>query len=204
MIVGPAAIGKSTLMRTVSKLDTRFGYVRSFTTRPDRGDGQTTYRHITNGEADQIKTSGEAITFLEHPTTGIIYGTDAASYSAEINLLDTLATTVNLYRSLPFKRTITISLTADPDDWETWLRARYPVASEERNKRLAEAVLSIDWSLEQKNQSHWLINRQNDVTRSAQQLIALVDQQKSRSALPPAEASGMRARAASLLSYEVE
>ncbi|MDQ5932060.1 MAG: hypothetical protein QG649_145, partial [Patescibacteria group bacterium] len=78
------------------------------------------------------------------------------------------------------------------------------VASEERNKRLAEAVLSIDWSLEQKNQSHWLINRQNDVTRTAQQLIALVDQQKSRSALPPAEASGMRARAASLLSYEVE
>ncbi|MGB3946275.1 MAG: hypothetical protein WBK76_05595 [Candidatus Saccharimonadales bacterium] len=204
MIVGPAAIGKSTLMHTAAKLDDRFGYVRSFTTRPDRGDGQTTYRHITNDEADQIKSSGEAITFLEHPTTGVIYGTDSASYAAEINLLDTLASSVEMYRPLPFQRTITISLTADPDDWETWLRARYPVASEERKKRLAEAVLSIDWSLEQRNQSYWLINRQNDITRTAQQLISLVDRQGSRPAPPPAEAFGLRTRAASLLSYEEE
>lgn len=201
MVVGPAAIGKSSLMHAVTQVDTRFGYVRSFTTRPARGDGMSTYRHISFDEASELKRTAAAITFLTHPTTGHIYGTDDESYGASINLLDTLSSSVELYRSLPFKRSIVISLTASPDTWQSWLYKRYPQPSLERRSRLTEAVQSIEWSLGQTENHYWLVNHPDRLRSTAERLIELIDRPHTNSAVP-VEARALLDRAKLLLSYE--
>lgn len=201
MVVGPAAVGKSTLMHAVAEQDSRFGYVRSFTTRPDRGDAQSTYRHISEEDAMALKASGKTVTFVRHPTTGFIYGTDASSYLTEFNVLDTLSGTVDAYRTLPFKNTITVSLTTDPDAWQAWLLKRYPVASHERTKRLNEAVLSIEWSLSQTQNHSWLVNPPNGLNDTSRRLIEITSGQAMSTNIPP-EAEELLKRAKILLSYE--
>ena len=201
MIVGPAAVGKSSLMHAVVRQDPRFAYVRSFTTRPDRGDGVSTYQHITEEMALSLQASGAALTLIRHPTTGHAYGTTPESYPARFNLLDTLSGSVGLYRRLPFGRTVTVSLTADPDDWQRWLLGRYPQPGEERTKRLREAVSSIRWSLDQTDGHHWLVNVPDGLDDTAGHLIRLAKKPETGPEPAPPEAVRMLALAESLLSY---
>jgi len=202
MVVGPAAVGKSALMHAVCDIDERFAYVRSFTTRPDRGDGKSTYRHVSEAEAATIKQTGRTVTFLRHPTTGHAYGTTIESFSGDYNLLDTLSSSVDAYRNLPFRRTITISLTTEPDAWQAWLLERYPHASEERTKRLKEAIESIEWSLRQTDDNRWLVNTPGDLQETATRLIKLVMNDRTPTATIPSEAKALLERAKDLLLYQ--
>lgn len=202
MIVGPTAVGKSTLMHEVARLDSRFGYVRSFTTRPERDGEASTYRHMSEHAATRLYDEGKTVTFFRHPTTQVIYGTTAESYGHEFNLLDTLSGSVELYRSLPFERTITISLTTDPDEWLEWIQNRFPNPSEERTKRLREAIASIEWSLSQAGDHYWVVNQPNDLQKSARRIIDIVSGRSIDGTPQPPEAAKLRERAKSLLSYE--
>ncbi len=184
MLVAPAAVGKSTIMNEVVAQDSRFSYVSAFTTRAKRPGEQSYYDFISKQEADKLIKTGQAITHFEHPTTHDIYGTTAASYRTEYNLLDTLSIAVDTYRNLPFERHITISLTASADQWQTWFLSRYPTPSEEATKRLKEAVSSIDWSLNDPN-TYWLQNREGETRRVAQQLIDIVVSDQPRTSAPP-------------------
>lgn len=199
MLVGPTAVGKSTVMHHAVAIDPRFSYVRSFTTRPDRGDGVSTYRHITEAEAERLQTSGGALTYFRHPTTGHVYGTTTESYQTEYNLLDTLSGSVALYRDLPFKRCVVMSITTNPDAWQTWVQSRYPEPSQERTKRLREAIKSIEWSLAQTDSHLWLINRADHPKDTADCLIRLATNDAT-SPDTPAEATGLKRRAERLLS----
>lgn len=201
MIVGPTAVGKSTIMHTVAEMDERFGYVSSFVTRPPRKGEISTYRHITRQEARQLHDERRTVTYFEHPTTGVIYGTTADSYTHEYNLLDTLSGSVGLYRSIPFARSVTISLTADPDEWQVWLDSRFPVPSEERTKRLREALTSIEWSLSQQDDHAWVVNRPGESSIAARRIIGLAVDPRHESSAPP-EATMLLERVKSLLSYE--
>lgn len=158
MIVGPAAIGKSTLMNEIVRQKPEsYGYVKSFTTRSRRPGETTHYDFISREKALSLNQSGKTITYLDHPTTHDLYGTTAASYTAPTNLLDTLSGSVEGYRKLPFARTVTISVTTPAAQWKQWFLARYPEPSDEALKRLAEAKQSITWSL-QDQETLWLIN----------------------------------------------
>lgn len=201
MVVGPVAIGKSTLMRAVAELNPNFSYVTSFTTRPQRAGEPSSYRHISNEQATELEATGRAVTFFRHPTTGYIYGTDAESYRTRFNLLDTLSAAVETYRQLPFERTVTISLTTDADTWQKWLDSRYPEPSDERTKRLEEAIMSIEWSLSQTVGHHWIINRAGGLQQSAAALIATIKDFESAGDIPP-QAHELLKRAKRLLSYE--
>jgi guanylate kinase len=202
MIVGPSSIGKSTLMHKSAQSDERFTYVQSFTTRPPRPGEHSTYLHITDEEAEQIRASGNAVTFFMHPTTGVTYGTISDSYKSEFNLLDTLSGTVEKYRSLPFKRTVTISVTTDPENWMQWLDKRYPPKSIERVKRIKEAIGSIEWSLAQDYEHGWIVNEPDNVAKAARKLIKLtIDSNPANIEIPP-QATKLLQTAKSLLSYE--
>lgn len=191
MIVGPAAIGKTTLMNTVVKLDSECSYVRSFTTRPRRQNEISHYHFISRTEALDLRRTGKTITFFEHPTTRDIYGTTAESYQTRFSLLDTLSTTVKEYRNLAFERTITISLTASPEQWREWFVSRYPEPSEEASKRLKEAEYSITWSLTDPK-SHWLLNPAGETELTARTLIHLITSDIPQSS-PPDEAKALLA-----------
>lgn len=204
MVVGPSSIGKSTLMNEVTKLDPRFGRVKSFTTRPPRpNDEPGQYIYLTNEELSQRADLGKAITDVIYPTTGYHYGTVAESFSNSINLLDTLAHSVAEYRKLPFARTITISLTTEPEAWSEWLRQRFPNGGSDYVKRLEEAISSMTWSLAQTSDHHWLVNRPNTLTQTAGQLIELIDSGQPTSTTP-SEAKALLATAKNLLSYQLE
>ena len=158
MLVGPSCIGKSTLMNEVTRQNPEaYGYVNSFTTRSQRQGEVTHYNFISKEEALSLHDAGQTITYFEHPTTHDRYGTTIASYTSPINLLDTLSGSVKGYRDLPFKKTITISLTTSPEKWREWFLERYPAPSDEATKRLAEAKQSIRWSLDDA-ETLWLIN----------------------------------------------
>jgi guanylate kinase len=204
MVVGPSSVGKSTLMNEVVRLDPSFGRVRSFTTRPARtNDEPGQYLYLTDEELTQRSDSGELITDVVYPTTGFHYGTVAESFANTYNLLDTLANSVEEYRALPFARTVTISLTAEPEAWSAWLKQRFPDGGDDMRRRLEEAVLSITWSLEQSDDHYWLVNRPGALTDTAHDLIRLAKAGPS-STNPPPEASQLLETARNLLSYEVE
>ncbi len=172
MIVGPTSVGKSTVMREAVRQDPEFSYVRAFTTRPPRAGETTTYSHISHEEAAALQSNGQALTYVVHPTSGVVYGTTVESYTTKYNLLDTLANSVAAYQSLPFGQTLTISMTAPGNAWEQWFHKRYPVTSDEARQRLAEAKLSIKWSLQQPGMV-WLVNELDDVAGTAARLIAI-------------------------------
>lgn len=200
MIVGPTSIGKSTLMNEVIRLDSRFARVRSFTTRPPReNDEPGHYIYFSDEELAQNNQNDALITDTVYPTTGFHYGTVADSYNGEFNLLDTLANSVDDYRALPFKRTITISLTANPSVWQSRLKQRFPNGGDDMKKRLQEAVLSTEWSLAQTNDHHWLLNSQGDSTATAQKLIEIATGSVDSPTQPP-EAAVLHQAAVHLLS----
>lgn len=202
MIVGPSATGKSTLMNEVVKRDERFSRVRSFTTRnPRSNDEPGHYIYMTPDELQKREAAGEILTDIVFPTTGHHYGTVEESYGSGFNLLDTLAHSVEEYRDLPFARTITISLTTDPDTWQQWLEKRFPNRGNDMKLRLEEAVSSIEWSLNQTHDHQWLVNEQDDIEATADRLISLVLGDAEHVAQPP-QAKQLYERAKLLLSYE--
>ena len=202
MIVGPTAIGKSTLMNEVARIDNRFGRVRSFTTRPPRpNDEPSQYFYFTPEQLQTYHADKTIITDVEYPTTGHHYGTIAKSYSSDFCMLDTLAHSVQQYRELPFARTITVSLTTDADSWVAWLDRRFPNGGDEKYRRLKEAVLSMEWSVSQTNNHYWLINRPEHIEQTAHDLITLVTTGHGIDQ-PPDQALSLLNTARSLLSYQ--
>jgi guanylate kinase len=173
MIVGPSAIGKSTIMEEVVRLNPDFSYVRSFTTRKKRPGEKSHYKFMDRDTVIDIHQKRQTVTYFEHPTTHDIYGTTVESYPSSYNLLDTLSGAVQGYRDLPFKRTVTISLTAPSDEWQKWFLSRYPESSDEATKRLDEAALSINWSLQDAD-SYWITNSTGNIRKVAQELIDIV------------------------------
>lgn len=174
MIVGPTAIGKSTLMNHVATIEPAFARVKSFTTRPPReNDEPDQYFYLTPESLDEQLGAGTVITDVTLAGTDLHYGTLINSYRGEFNMLDTLAQSVATYRSLPFYSKHTISLTTEPTAWLRWLQTRYPEPSELKTKRLEEAKVSITWSLAQQNNHHWLINTPDSLEETARQLIRI-------------------------------
>ena len=203
MIIGPTAVGKSSLMNEVVSIDAEFSRVSGFTTRePRANDEPGLYRYLTNAAARHVIEQGEVVQFAIHPTTGDMYGTQLKDYPKRFNLLDTLSTVVEGLQSLPFKSTITISLTTDPRAWQTWLLNRYPEADDEqRIKRLEEARQSIEWSMAQTTDHFWLVNQPNNLRATAEQLIAIVRGETSPTTMPD-EAPQLLNAVKSLLSYK--
>ncbi len=181
MLVGPSAVGKSTLMNKVIYLHPEFGRVTGFTTRePRANDEPGQYRYLTKAEVEQKIESSDLVQYARFPTTGQIYGTEIIDYPATYNIKDILANAVADFRTLPFRKTITISLTAPVDEWRERFLDRYPTSSKEAEKRLEEAKLSISWSLNDP-ETYWLENPSDHITNTAQKLIEIVLDQPPRS-----------------------
>lgn len=200
MIVGPTSIGKSTLMQKIAEIDKEFSYVQAFTTRPRRSDAPSTYRHISETEAANLYKNHQAITYIPHPTTGYIYGTDHASYKTTYNLLDTMSGSVQLYRGLPFAKTVTISITAELHDWKRWLGQRFPEESHELHQRLVEAKTSIEWSLNQNHDHAWLVNSESGLEDCARRVIDHARGRHALSETAPHQATDLLAYVENLLS----
>ncbi len=185
MLVGPSAIGKSTLMNQVVAQNSDFGRVRVFTTRPPRSNDEAgMYRYLSISEAQEEIANGRVVQHATSPTTGMIYGTQLQDYTSRYNMLDTLSNVVDELRTLPFESTTTVTLYADPGEWHQWFLSRYPKQSDEASKRLEEAALSINWSLRDKN-TYWLKNSSTmPIHETAANFIDIVLSQPTRTDVP--------------------
>ena len=181
MIVGPSAIGKSTLMNRSVELDKDFARISGFTTRPKRDiDEPGLYSYIPHTDEGiqsllSQKEAGELIQYVVHPTTGFIYGSYPADYPKLYNMKDTLSNVVASLSRLPFRRSHVIGLIADPKMWQAWFSKRNSPENEDYQKRINEAVMSLEWLIKQpKGSIDWVYNHPDDISKSSKELIALV------------------------------
>lgn len=182
MCVGPTAVGKSFIMNKAVELDDEFQRVSVFTTREPREDDEPgMFQPLMHDDEnvwallDQMER-GELVNFAIHPNTGRIYGTTPEDYSGKYNLLATLSGAVTQLRALPFASTHVIGLASR--DWAQWIMRRYSEDSNERKKRLREAVGSLEWLLKAP-EVIWLENPSGEGTKTARQLIDIVKYNKA-------------------------
>jgi guanylate kinase len=182
MLVGPVAIGKSYVIDQITASLSNFKQIPMFTTREARPDDKPSmFRVRSHTDAsiaeifDEIK-SGKLVQYIVHITTGRIYGTTLKDYDAEYNLLPTLPGVVDSLAQLPFNSTSAIYLTARPEVWQMWLNSRYPNKNAERAKRIEEAILSLEWALDDSREStiSWVENSIQTPERTIEDVINIV------------------------------
>jgi guanylate kinase len=180
-IVGPTAVGKSTLMEQICELEpASFHRVQSFTTRDQRlGEPDDAYRFLKHTQAtlDTLQTkveNGELVQIARHSKTGYLYGSELLDYPATYNVLDTLSTEVDTLRQLPFGYSTAIALTTDPESWTEWFMARYRHDPDvnDAEKRLDEAYQSLQWSRDDRD-IMWAMNYPHDKQQGAKEIIAM-------------------------------
>lgn len=180
MVVAPPAIGKTTVMKRVAELNQDFGRTSVFTTRPQRTDDEPgLVRTVPNTPEGtdlilQKIANRDLVQFAVHPTQHTIYGTELSDYPSHNNLLATLSGAVHALKNLPFRSTTTVGLVAEPTVYKRWFLERYPINTDERQKRAREAVLSLTWLLQQpEGEIVWLTNHDNELDTTAHTLIEL-------------------------------
>lgn len=186
MLVGPAAAGKSFIMNEIVTLDQDFRRVPVFSTRPERPDDEPGMfrcyphdnEHVTR-LLDEIDR-GNVVQYAIHPTQGTMYGTLPEDYPGTYNLLATLSGVVDGMRTLPFKTAHVIGLTAPGATWQRWFDARYPSDHPERPKRIEEAIISLEWLLDETRTDTvtWIENESGHATEVARQIIHHVRQKQ--------------------------
>lgn len=182
MFVGPSATGKTYVMREVKNLDPRFSLVPVFTTRGRREDDDPElFRTLPHTEESVMKLlerirNRELVQYAVHPTQSHIYGTEIGDYRTEYNLLATFSGAVEQFRKLPFESTHTISLLPTAEVWATWFDSRYPEDHPNRRRRLEEAVISLNWLLEEEQGASILFieNINGDAATTARNAIEAI------------------------------
>lgn len=186
MIVGPVAVGKSYVISHLTMKDPDFKQVSIFTTRDARpGEHPEDVRSQprTRSSLTQLQKKiqdGLLVQYTIHPTTGHIYGTLASDYKARYNLLPTLSGAVESRGKLPFADSVVILLVAKPETWQTWLNIRYPEKSDERAKRVNEAIISLRWGLSEERSLnvHWVENDIDHPSKAIEDIINIVKYKK--------------------------
>lgn len=176
-IIGPFAVGKTTLMNAVEQKDERFGRVVSFTTRPQRtGEYIGTYHFLPHNAPTLTKLQGlfgssNLVEMVVHEQTSYVYGSDTSTYTKPYSMLDTLSSVAEHLSSLPFKEVKLIGLVAPPRDWWSRIAERQETA-ESRKQRCAEAITSLEWLLDHGDDISWVLNPNDGLEAATAELIA--------------------------------
>jgi hypothetical protein len=177
-VVGISSIGKNTLMDKAVQLYPEFYRSSGFTTREPRYDGEAAYRaYLPDDEASkQALINGEGtealVQYEVHPKTGKMYGTTLQDYAGKINLLDTVSNGVDVFRDLGFAACRPVVLVATPHEWLPRFDSNN-FSQEERNARIAEGIISIEWSLGQRDKVQWLHNADGQLQATAETLKSI-------------------------------
>ena len=171
-IVGISASGKDTLIEYLTSNFGNYGQANGFTTRAKRPqEGPNVYREwLPNINIEQLMAEQdvqkELVQYYQHPTTFDVYGTQVIDYGADYNLIAAQSSTVNEFRNIGFKNTITIVVVVPPDQWEERFREREIQQPESVAKRIKEGIESLEWALGQSG-IHWVNNLDGQVSVAA-------------------------------------
>lgn len=177
-VVGPVAIGKSTLMRTVEQYSDGMTAARSFTTRERRPqeaeDAYDFLPHNLDTLADILEDvqAGNLVQCAIHPANGRIYGTRPEAFTGRYAMLAPITSEIAGLRGL-FPRLHVASVVAPPTDYQQRLAARFEAtATAEWPKRIAEGIGSLAWSLSQTPETiGWVNNPHRQGFKAATALL---------------------------------
>ncbi len=175
-IVGPASVGKNTVMDYVSEHDEAFARVVGFTTRTKRqGEPDGQYLFLPHDEPtlaslEDMRQQRVFAQYAVHPTTKRVYGSMAQEYARPYMMMDTLYNAIPAMQRLPFKNFVIVSLVCEPEVLEQRFAQRSDEA--EKAKRWLEAEQSLAWSLEQGDAVAWVDNSQEGAATAAEAVIA--------------------------------
>jgi hypothetical protein len=176
MVVAPAAMGKSYVMRLASEIDPQFGRSSIVSTRDLRDDDEPALFRLLPHDDENISDlldrvdSHEMVQYAIHPTEGTFYGTELEDYPFKHNMLATLSTAVDQLQHVGFGNTTLIGLVSPPGDWLERFDARYGYNHPKRLRRLKEAHGSFT-DLLKRDDVHWIINSQGEGEQAAKELI---------------------------------
>lgn len=179
-IIGPFAIGKTTVMDAACSEFADVGRIHSFTTRDMReGEDPATYDFIDHSESNlralrDAAQAGKLVQFTVHPT-GRVYGSWQDAYRHPYSLLDTMPQALGPLLALPFRDIVKVSLVAAPRQWTSRVQERLVSSgSNDVRKRLVEGISSLEWSLDQGADLMWLDNSLRTPDATASQLIGII------------------------------
>ena len=185
MIVAPSAVGKSTLMNQVAELDSDFTRIGGFTSRPQRANDEPgLYEYIPHTDEGirsilAQKEAGQLVQYVIHPTTGFIYGSRLHNYPGTYNMKDTLSNVVASLSKLPFHNSHVVGLVTDPQIWHEWFLKRNQHTGDNYQKRVTEAITSLEWLSSQPEASiSWVYNHPDDIATDSKELVALIKGEK--------------------------
>lgn len=172
LFVGPAGIGKSTILDLVGQHDDRFGRTGSIGTRPsDKRDSPGLYRQLAEQAMIEKIVARSLVQYAIHPS-GHMYATTIDMYHHAYNMLECQALAVEQFHRLPFGKLRVYYLVTEAAAWRAWFEARYPIRDKERAKRAHEAILSLEWGLNQPEGSLiWIENIPGTPGKAADQII---------------------------------
>lgn len=149
-IIGPTAVGKTTLMNAAAARCPALHQVISTMSREPRpGEENDVDVHFRTKEEMQAKVDAQEYVTAITNTTGEIYATAPEDYSAEgIAMMPVLASAMPMFKALPFKAMRTIFIL--PPSWETWKQRMqsHSFTPDEFEKRMQEAGNSLRYAID--------------------------------------------------------
>lgn len=149
-LVGPTAVGKTTLMNAAAARCPALHPVLTTTSRPPReGEENDVDFHFLSREAIEArKLEGGYVQVAIHPT-GEYYATAPEDYSEQgVSIMAVMADVMPVFKALPFKTLRTVFVL--PSSWEQWQQRLldHKFTPEQQEKRLSEARRSLRFAVD--------------------------------------------------------
>ncbi len=172
-LVGPSAVGKTSLINEIDSLYPNFSRVISYTTRPPRqGEPLDTYRFIDTSSANIEALKQQSVQYDQFPGTDTIYGTEPEDYRNDFNILDTLSSSVETFRNLGFAACKQFIIVTSPSEWQNRIESRN-FHKQQLLTRYDEAINSLTWSINEQNTVKWIYNKSGYLQKAADLIVQL-------------------------------
>jgi guanylate kinase len=193
-VVGPTAVGKSTVVKRAKELDPSLHIVLSTVTRPPRpGEYDGVDYHFRDRQSMLQRIQQREFVQVPPSLLGDLYATAPEDYSSEgVSVLAHLAQIVPTLRALPFAQNRTVFVL--PPSWDAWQEriTHHHFTPAQMGKRMAEALDSLAFACHDP-EVIFVLNDQIDV--AAEAFLAIV----RGNAAPAEQQAACRALAASFM-----
>ena len=180
MLVGATCMGKSTVMYEVMHQDKQIQVVGTRTTRsPRRDDDPNRYTYRPQTFEGLTAISGDIqrraiVQYVVNPHSKTIYWSESADYPGRYCIGDYFSGVVALFKAYGFENIIPITIVTNPASWQQRLNQRFPVGDPRRRERLAEAVVSLKWSLSQPSNHPFIVNLDAESQMAAASVVSVI------------------------------
>jgi len=169
-VVGPTAVGKSTLIAAAMRREPSIHLVRNNTSRAPRPGEQDGADYAFRTREDMLAGIARGDFVQVAPSVfGDIYATAPDGYTADgVAAMAVLADAMPTFRALPFKHVASVFVL--PPDFRSWQARMHGFTPEQLTRRLAEAERSLQFALGE-SQTRFVIN--GDLERATGDFISL-------------------------------